>query len=117
MKLVYMIIECSGEYEDYRERCVAAYFQEERAKEKLAELEDLEQWQRQQRSRCNDCYLYRFDSESEFEQFLKGPLPTYCGYIKDIKWDKDFEVAICDHAYLSCCDDTNYRIDTLGVEE
>lgn len=42
MKQVYMIIRCSGEYEDYHKRRVAAYFQEEKAKAKLAELEEAE---------------------------------------------------------------------------
>lgn len=121
MKLVYMVIECSGEYEDYRERCIAAYFQEEKARAKREELEGIAEQRRQQLTNCDDCYnryLYHFDSENEFKQFLEGPLPTHCDYIKDVKWHEDFEFVTCDNACHSWRDDNvTYRIDVLEVEE
>lgn len=120
MKQVYMIIECSGEYEDYHERCVAAYFQKEKAWVKRDELEGIAEQRREQCVKCDNChnrYLYSINNEDEFERFLESPPSGYCDYLKNIEWNEEWELVTCDNSCRCWYDNVTYRIDTLEVEE
>lgn len=115
MKIVYMVIEYSGEYEDYQERICGAYFSEEKAQAKIAKLKEAQEKDKCQFELCQECPANDWTlSRSEFEK-IREEYSTYCPYIKDVVIDEN-EDCYCS---LSCFyfEEAGYFVKTVEVEE
>lgn len=86
--MCYMLYECSGDYEDYRERMVFASLDREKVELKKTELEAIEVLKQQQVEKCIQC-----PSEEMTKRKLKNrrhELEVYCD-----EFDPEFDGNEC----------------------
>lgn len=104
---VYLLVECAGEWEDYREHVLKGYTKREAAENEKVTLEKTEQILREQSKKCAECDLY----------WNSIPDTTgYCEFSSKAEW-KDNEVIGCSYHFTSYRYCVTYRIDEIEVEE
>lgn len=104
---IYLLVECSGEWEDYREYILKGYTKRETAEAKKANLEKTEQDLRKQSKKCAECDLF----------WNSIPDTTgYCEVSSKVEWE-DGEVVGCPYQILPYRDYITYRIDEIELVE
>lgn len=115
MKTVYIVIEASGEYEDYQERNCGAYFSQEKALVQMAKMKEAQERNKCLYELCQECPLNDWTLSPEEIQKNKEGYSSYCPYVKDITIDK-YENCYCPNSYF-LFEEATYFIKALEVEE
>lgn len=110
---IYQLHECSGEYEDYRDRIIGSYLRKERAEEEKAKAEAKEQDLNKQEKKCQKCPFH--GSEEKLEDLLQK-YPKYCDKLDMLEEDEDYDMIYCDNHFFRF-DESTYYIEEVEVEE
>lgn len=113
MKEVYILFECSGEYEDYIEHPLKAFVSAERAAEAREEYQRQKEVEREQYKLCLHCpiALNMPDTEEELE---KDRAKCRCSFAADVVFDPE-EGAVCPNEVWYT--DASYMIVAVELEE
>lgn len=103
MKNIYLLLECSGEYEDYIEYPLKAFTSKERAAEAKKEYERQKEMEQEQYRLCLHCPIM-LDTKEE----------CHCSFAADVIFDPE-EGVICPHEVWY--ESSFYKIITVELEE
>lgn len=112
---IYQIHEHSGEYEDYRDRIVGSYLNEEKARARKEEFEHIED-ERQIKARCcSSCPINDYDTDVDAFDVAVQECSMYCPHAKIIE-DNVFGGYDCEN-YCNHWDEVTYEIEEVEVIE
>ena len=109
---IYLVKECSGEYEDYHESIVYCTNNQTKAKNKKTELEQKEKQRVEQSKECQRCCVEDFKME-EYDQ-IKAVVELCCDKFKIRTYDDG--TCGCEN-YFYLWDESTFRIVELECEE
>ena len=111
--VIYQIHEHSGEYEDYRDRIVGSYLNEEKAKARKEELEHIEAEKQAKSDHCSGCPIDDTDTMSEDLDTVVLICSKYCSNAKITEDVYGYE---CEN-YYSTWYEAAYKIEEVEVIE
>lgn len=108
--VVYLAMEASGEYDDYRERIVGAFFNREKAEKLVAEKKEQNKLDYAQWKKCNNCPAYWSNRLGDL---------SYCEHIASCRLcvDKDGDEQVDCSEYILYSTLCNYWVEELKVTE
>lgn len=110
---IYQIHEYSGEYEDYRDRIVGSYLNEDKAIAKIAEFQHIEAERQVKSNHCSLCPIDDVDTMSEDLDTVVRICSKYCS---NAKITEDVYGYDCEN-YYSSWDEATYEIKEVEVIE
>ena len=112
--IVYCLIECSGEYEDYHERNVFSSTDMEKIENEKARLEQENTNYAMRARRCEQCDIFFGVRKKAFDNETEQSIREYCKSFVPLIEEEDRWVD-CENYTSYYDDDVSYRIDELVV--
>lgn len=110
---IYQIHEHSGEYEDYRDRIVGSYLNEEKARVRKEELEHIEA---ERQIKATHCSLCPIDDEDVMDDIFEVAVKKCSMYCSDAQIKEEPYGYECKN-YCCSWDEATYKIEEVEVIE
>lgn len=110
---IYQIHEHSGEYEDYRDRIVGSYLNEEKARVRKEELEHIENERRVKSDHCSLCPILDNDVMADTFDMVVKRCSMYCRDAKIIEDRFGYDCENYDRYWY----EATYKIEEVEVIE